>query len=266
MRCVEISLLILIVIFTSSAYEITVILRNFDDVAELRIFNSSGLFLELMVSSGDVLSLPSGEYTFELIALNKTFLKDIIIERDEVLDFNLGFTNSTDVLSITIHTVVFQDYKVEEIIIVSNTADVNFEGNLTIPIPEIKNLQIISSDFDFINAFALEHYLIFESLLIAENSSGSIRIVYILSNDFMEREIKGEKILIMPLVEVEDYKNLTKYSKKLGGNFVTVFEGNSSYFIKFRFLGQFPIVYLAIFTISTTVFLIFFGKRGRWQK
>ncbi|MEM0350421.1 MAG: hypothetical protein QXR27_01370 [Archaeoglobaceae archaeon] len=247
-----------------SAHEVTIIFKNFEGYAQLKIYNKTELIFDAPISSGAIFELPADSYIFEVSAMNKTFLKELEVNSDQILEFNLAFTNSTDVLSITIHSLVLQD-RVEEVIIVSNSADLNFEGDLTIPMPEFRNLQILSSNLDFIEAILFNGSLVFRSLLVAERSSGNILISYNLVSNVMKRDLRNERIMLISLVEVEDYENLTKTFKEMGGQKVTVFEGNGSFSIRFRFNTQIQIFYIIILIISISAFLIFFTKRTRWE-
>uniref|UniRef100_A0A7J2TJV3 Uncharacterized protein n=1 Tax=Archaeoglobus fulgidus TaxID=2234 RepID=A0A7J2TJV3_ARCFL len=148
----------------------------------------------------------------------------------------------------------------DEIIIVSNRGDLNFEGDLAIPMPKISGFKLLSSNLDFLDFFISDGKLVFESLLVADNSSGSIRIAYILEGDTMERKLAGEKVLLIPLAEVEDFKNLE--IAFVGGQ--KVYEGIGSYWIKFRF-SSFQFAHIAIFIASLALFLILLSNRGGWK-
>jgi hypothetical protein len=256
---------ILILLFVANAADVTFILKNYDNYAELKIFNASGVVFEGKVGSGDILKLNPGFYRFELSALNKTFVKEVNVSSDQVLEFNLGFTNSTEFLEITIHSIVFQGGYVEEVILISNNGDLNFDGNLAISLPEISNIQILSSSLDFLESFVSGDKLIFESLLIAEKSNGTIRIAYTLKDNTMKRELRNERVILIPLVEIEDFKNLEKEYMEIGGQKVIVYQGNGSFWVKFKF-SSFPFAYVAIFLASSAVFLVFFTNRGGWDE
>ncbi|MEM0022882.1 MAG: hypothetical protein QXK44_04950, partial [Archaeoglobaceae archaeon] len=140
MRFVGLSLvfLILVGVQLTEGYEVSIVLKNYDGFGDLRVKNESTTIFEGRILSGQAISLPAGNYTFELNALGKVFIKILRVEKNETLAFNLGFTNSSDFLGIRIHSVVFEDATVEEIIIISNGADLNFEGDLRIPLPEVE--------------------------------------------------------------------------------------------------------------------------------
>lgn len=266
MRFAELSVLfLLILIQLAEGFEVTVVLKNYDGFADLRIANSSAIFFEGKVLSGQIISLPSGKYTFELSAMGKVFLRNIEILRNETLEFNLGFTNSTDFLSVVVHSVVFHDRSVEEIIIVSNKADLNFEGDLSIPLPNFDGLKVLYSNLDFLEAYVHGKNVVFKSLLVNDNDSGSIRIAYYLTEDVMERDMGEKKIIIAPLVEVEDFKGLNKTFREMGGEKIAILEGSGNFYVKFRFEKQFPFSLLSIPIISFAIFLIFFSKRGGWR-
>lgn len=264
MRFAELSLVFLIFlgIQIAEGYEVVVFLKNYNDFAELRVKNESATLFEGKIISGQVISLPAGNYTFELNAMGKVFIKDLTLERNETLEFNLGFTNSSDVLRVRIHSVVFED-AVEEIIIVSNDATLNFEGDLRIPLPEVKNLQILSTNLDFLEASFDGNAIVFKSLLVPENASGSIRIAYVLSKGVMERDLGDKRIMIAPLVEVEEFRGLNKTFVEMRGEKILVLEGSGNIYVKFKSTKPF-LHFLSIFFISFAVFMVFFSKRGGW--
>lgn len=267
MRFVEVSLLVLLAVAIQFAegYEVTITLKNYDGFADLRVKNDSATLFEGKILSGQVISLPAGNYTFELSAMDKFFIKNFRVEKNDELEFNLGFTNSSDVLSVRIHSIVFEDTSVEEILIISNGADLNFEGDLEIPLPEVENLQIISSNLDFLNAFLDGNSIVFKSLLVSENASGSIRIAYFLPKGVMERDLGEKKILIAPLAEVEEFNGLNKTFVEMRGGRMLVLEGSGKIYAKFKFERPLPISFLAIPLISVAVFMIFFSRRGGWS-
>lgn len=246
-------------------YEVTVVLKNYDGFAELRVRNESATIFEGNVLSGQTISLPIGNYTFELSAMDKIFVKNLLIEKNETIEFNLGFTNASDVLSVRIHSVVFEDATVEEIIIILNSADLNFEGDLRIPLPEIEGLQVTSSNLDFLGVSFDENAIVFRSLLVPENTSGSIRVVYVLSKSVMERDLGEKRIMIAPLVEVEEFSGLNKTFVEMGGGRIMVLEGSGKIYAKFKFTKQFPYSLISIPLVSFAVFMIFFSKRGGWS-
>ncbi|MEM2727291.1 MAG: hypothetical protein QXV61_03435 [Archaeoglobaceae archaeon] len=266
MRLKELSLLMLLII-PVQGLEVVVILKNYDGDANLTIFNESGLFAEKTVKSGEIIYLPLGNYTFEMSALNKTFIKRLSVESNETIEFNFGFTNSTENISIMLHTIVAKNGDVDEVIVVSNNGELNFEGDLEIPMPAFKDLQIISNNLDFIAFESSSGSVIFKSLLVPENGSGSIRIAYRLVSDEMERELINERVMIIPLAEVVEYRNLTQKKEDFNGEIIQLLEGNGSYYVKFKFVeySESPIALIAILLISASIFLLFFEKRGRWK-
>lgn len=265
MRSVGLSLLVLLFASIAAGYEVTVVLRNYDDFAELRVINRTTTFFEGKIRSGQVISLPAGEYTFELSAMNKVFLKPLIVEENKTIEFNLEFTESEKVLEVKIHSIIFEDASVEEIIMISNNASLNFEGDLRIPIPEIENLQVISSNLDFLEMYVEGNAIVFRSLLVPENSSGGVRIAYFLAKDTIERDLENKRIIVAPLVEVEEFSGLNKTFREMGGGKVAIFEGSGKIYMKFRFTKPFPISLLSIPLITFAVFMFLFSKRGGWR-
>ncbi|MEM0203094.1 MAG: hypothetical protein QXO16_03820 [Archaeoglobaceae archaeon] len=265
MRFVGLSLLILIGVQFAGGYEVAVVLKNYDGFADLRVKNESATVFEGKVLSGQAISLPAGNYTFELNAMDKVFIKSLRVEKNETLEFNLGFTNSSDVLSVRIHSIVFEDATVEEIIIISNDADLNFEGDLRIPLPEVESLQVISANLDFLDASFDGNAIVFKSLLVPDNASGTIRIAYVLPKGVMERDLGEKRIIIAPLVEAEELRGLNKTFVEMSGKKILVLEGSGNVYAKFKFAKPFPYSLLSIPLISLAVFMIFFSKRGGWS-
>lgn len=260
--------LMLLLLVPINGYDVTIALKNYEGDANLRIFNESGLIIEKSIQNREVITLSEGNYTFELNALNKTLIKKHSVESDETLEFNLGFTNSTENLSIMLHTIVAQNGSVDEVIVVSNKGELNFEGDIEVPMPAFANLQILSTNLDFLSYEVSKNSLIFRSLLIPDNSSGSIRMLYRLSSDEMERELAEGRVVIIPLAEILEKRNLTLRMLDSNGEKIFVLEGNGSYYIKFKFMdySESPLPLIAILLISVSLFFLFFEKRGRWKE
>ncbi|MCS7143486.1 MAG: hypothetical protein NZ879_00500 [Archaeoglobaceae archaeon] len=267
MRLKGLSLLLLILL-PAQGFEITIILNNYEKEAMLRIFNDTALLFEGTVISGDIITIPEGNYTLELNALNKTFIKRLNVDSDKRVEFNLGFTSSTEDLTIMLHSIVAQNGSVDEVIIISNRGKENFEGNLTIPMPIFSNLQIIAKNLDFLDLETSMSSITFNSLLVPENGSGSIRIAYDLATDEMKRELKKERVIIIPIAEVLEYQNLSYKIEDFNEEKIILLEGNGSYYIKFKFVeySESPLPLVAIILISISLFLLFFEKRGRWKE
>ncbi|MEM1576233.1 MAG: hypothetical protein QXT98_01810 [Archaeoglobaceae archaeon] len=267
MRLKELSLLMLLII-PVQGLEVVVILKNYDGDANLRIFNESGLFAEKTVKSGEILTLPEGNYTFELNALNKTFIKRLALKSNETLEFNLGFTNSTQNLNVMLHTIINQNGSVDEIIVVSNRGDLNFEGDLEVQMPAFSNLQVIATNLDFLSLDISSSSITFRSLLVPENGSGSIRIAYTLASEEIERNLTAERVMIIPLAEIIEYRNLSYNIREFDREASVILEGSGSYYLKLKFAeySESPIVLISIFLISASLFFIFFERRGRWKE
>lgn len=266
MRLERLSLLLLLLL-PVQGYEITIILTNYDSSATLTVYNGTEAVFHDLVLSGDRISLPEGNYTFELNALNKKFIKKLQINKDETLEFNLGFTRSLDNLSVMLHTSVLQNGSVDEVIVVVNSGGLNFEGDLTIPMPEFTKLQIISKNLDFLSLEASNNSITFKSLLVPENASGSIRIGYNLPSNEIVRNLGNERVILIPFAEVLEYRNLSYKLQEFDGEKIPLLEGNGSYYVKFKFIeySVSPIALIAILLISASLFLFFFEKRGKWK-
>ncbi|MDK2876899.1 MAG: hypothetical protein PWQ22_1309 [Archaeoglobaceae archaeon] len=260
--------LLLLLLLPAQGYEITIILTNYDSNATLTVYNGTEEVFNNFVFSGDRISLAEGNYVFELNALNKTFIKRLQISNNETVEFNLGFTNSTDNLSVMLHSSILQNGSVDEVIVVANNGKLNFEGDLTIPMPEFTNLLIISKNLDFLSFEISNNSITFKSLLVPENASGSIRIHYILTSNEIVRDLRNEKVIIIPSAEVLEYRNLSYKLHEFDGEKIPLLEGNGSYYIKFKFVeySLSPIALFAILLISASLFFVFFEKRGGWKE
>lgn len=271
MRLKGLSLLFLAIIATAHGFEITVYFKNYDGKAMLNVFRDSETILKKEISSGDIISLPEGNYTFTIFALNKSFVKNVSVTKNEDLFFNLGFTNDISVLTFNFHTIVEKDMSVDEIITVNNTANLNFEGDVAIPISNFSDLHVISSNLDFLDFIIEKDFIVFKSLLVAEKSSDSIRVSYKLTSDSISRdfdEIKVERAIIITNAEVFDYNGVSYREAIYGNEKIRILEGNESYYVKFKFYNlpsiSFPMI--AIIIICASIFFFFFAKRGRWEE
>ncbi len=265
MRLKGLSLLLLLLI-PVQGYEVTVILKNYDSGALLSISNGKEAVFSGLVFSGDRIPVEGGNYTFELSALNKTFIKKLRVEENQTVEFNLGFTNSTEFLAVTFHASVLRNGSVDEVIVVTNRGELNFEGDLTIPMPAFTNFQLITNSLDFLSIEVLNESITFRSLLVPENESGIIRIAYTLPTEEMIRKLSGERVVIIPDAEVLEYRNLSYREQQFNGERIGLLEGNGSYYVKFRFL-DYSVSFIslaAILLISASLFLVFFERRGRW--
>lgn len=267
MRLKELSLILLLLI-PVQGYEVTVLLKNYEGIAMLKIYNETGVFFSGNVYSGETISLPAGNYTFELGALNKTFIKKLEIAGNEGVEFNLGFTSSTENLSLMLHSSVAENGSVDEVIVIVNKGEMNFEGDLVIPMPAFNNLLILAKNLDFLDYEVLDDAIVFKSLLVPENGSGSIRITYDLASEEMARNLGKERVIIIPIAEVLEYRNLTYKIEDFGGEKIALLEGNGSYYVKFRFVDYSlsPLVFFAILLISASLFYLFFERRGNWEE
>ncbi|MEM1579091.1 MAG: hypothetical protein QXK70_06720 [Archaeoglobaceae archaeon] len=271
MRLEGLSLLFLFIIATAHGFEITVYLKNYDGKAMLNVFNDSKRILEKEISSGEVISLPEGNYTFTIFALNKSFVKKVAVTKNQDLDFNLGFTDDSSILSFSFHTIVKNDMSVDEIIIVNNTANLNFEGDVAIQISNFSDLQLLSSNLDFLDLIIQKDSILFKSLLVAEKSSDSIRISYKLTLDSINRDFNGikvERAIIITNAEVLDYNGLSYKETIYGDEKIRILEGNGSYYVKFKFynIPNISFAIIAIGIICGSIFFLFFANRGRWEE
>jgi|GEM_PF-648588 hypothetical protein len=283
------SLLIFILAFVISAYPsqaiqnspqngvLTVLVDNYDDFVKLTLVNSNANFTySTNFRNSTEIVLPYGSYVAYLEARNLTFTKRVTVSGDTILRFNLAFSSDPHMLSISYHTLIYPSGKgleVSDLIIIKNKFNVNFEGNLTIPIPEHRNLKVVSSTLSFINYSHTAHQIIFKDLLVAENSSGQIMMEYTLPSNRFERVVE-QKSSVMLFTTAEIVKmspNLVDMGiRSFSGNNFRVIAGNvtGSYFVELRSVEGIslnPLAIAGIILVSGSIFLYFFERRGGWR-
>lgn len=253
-----------------SAYTVNISIVGYDGIANLTV-SSSNYTLTKQVKSGDRIDLPEGNYTFSLFALNKTFQKVVSLTKNTTLNFNLLFTNSTENLSVIRHIIVYSTTQIDvyDLIIITNSDSRNFEGNLSIPLPEHENLRIEYATLSFISSDVKEGEIRFIDIIIPANDSGEVAIFYSLTNntfriDGQEREL----FMLLSALPLEKYENLTyKGVREFGGQKYSILEGNiTSFNIIFgsEKARENTLVLAGILLLSASLFLYLRGRSGRW--
>lgn len=242
---------------------ITIILLGYDGTANLTVAGV-GTF---EVTNGTEIFLEKGTYTFELHALNKVFVKEAK-GTDEYLVFNLKFTNSTEKISIFYHTILSST--VTEVIVLTNNGEDNFEGNLTVPLPNFRNLAVKSSNLDFLSYILEKESITFNYLLIPANGSGQIVVSYELNSNVFYRNGRSASFMVLTDLDLENFEGLTfQEERTLHGTSFKIFYGeDSEYYVKFKskMLVEYNLLaLLAILLSSAIIFIHFYEKKGKWK-
>lgn len=257
----------------SSAFTVNVSIKGYDGEAILSVV-SENFNTSYRVKLGSVISLPEGEYIFRLFALNKTFEKRVNVSENATITFNLLFTNNKENLSITRHVIIHLTTQIEvhEIVLITNLGDVNFEGDLTLPLPEYTNLRVEEYTLSFINVDDDGERVKFVDLLVPANDSGRISYTYRLKSNVFEIKNNENRIILLSALPVEKYENVSyKGTQNFGGQEYEVFEGNSSRMLLiFSTGGKVNINPLAVagillLSLSVSVFLYLRGRSGGWE-
>ncbi len=266
--------LLMVLAALAAEHNLTVLIDGYSGEVLLNI-SSSNFTYSTTFSKSVTVSVPAGNYDVKVFALNKTFFKSIRVENDTVLKFNLVFTNSTENVSTFYHLLVYptkKGFEVSEVVIFTNSGDKNFEGDIYIPMPAYKNFRIESSSLSFIDYELHERHVVLKDLLIAENSSGQVSMVYQLKSNVLEVRLdKPSRFMLLTTADVLDKSHSLNYVgvKNFGGSEFKVYEGFDKYFyIEFGSKSESsynPLAMAGIFLIAGGVFLYFYEKRGGWR-
>jgi len=265
--------LLMTVLPVLSAY-VNISIEGYDGTANLTI-SSPNFTLTRQVKSGDKIEIPEDNYTFSLSALNKTFQKDVSITENTTVKFNLLFTNSTENLSITRHIIVYSSspasqIDVYDLIIITNSGNRNFEGNLSLPLPDHKNLRIEDATLSFISSDVEDDKIRFIDIIVPANASGEIALSYSLTGSTFRIDGQEQQFMLLSALPVEKYENLSYIGvKEFGGQKYSMFEGNTTHFyMVFSGGGQNwnenPLILAGIFLLSALLFLYLRDRSGRW--
>ncbi|MCS7121595.1 MAG: hypothetical protein NZ895_03205 [Archaeoglobaceae archaeon] len=241
---------------------ITVILLGYDGVANLTVVGVGNF----EVVNGTEIPLQEGTYIFELSAMEKVFVKEVNANESFVI-FNLKFTNSTKNISIFYHTILSSI--VSEVVVLTNRGDENFEGDLTLPMPDLRNLEVVSSSLDYKSFHAKDLFLTFNSLLIPARGEGQIVLHYELNSNVFYRDGRNASYVILTDLDFEDFRGLVFQGERTfnGVNFKVLSGENSEYLLKIKSpqISYNLLALLGIFLSSLVVFIHFYDRRGKWK-
>lgn len=221
------------------------------------------------VKNGGKIELSEGFYIFRLFALNKTFQKEVNLTKNTTLTFNLLFTNTTENLSLIRHIIVYSPTQIYEILLIINSGDRNFEGDISVPLPDHSNLNIEESTLSFISVDDVGERINLYDVIVPANDSGRITFSYSLkSNVFKIISSEKQRLMILSALPVEEYKNLSyKGLQEFGGRKYMVFEGNvTKCSLAFGGEGRVKIDAVALIGILITSASLFFYLRSRSGK
>ncbi len=256
-----------------SSAKLTVLVENYDGMVNLTL-RSGNFSLNSSFAGKTILDVPEGDYFAYLSAMNLTFVKRVNVTENTTLTFNLAFSSDPGILSISYHTVIYPaegGFEVTDVVIVRNTADVNFRGNLTIPLPDCRNLRVVSSSLSYMSYVPLGN-ITFTDLLVAEKSEGQITLRYSLSGSRFERSVENATVFVMTPAKIGSFsKNLKDLGvRTFSGRSFRVLAGNvtGTYYVDLvmnRQIDLNPIAIAGIVLISGSVFLALMERRGRWK-
>jgi hypothetical protein len=261
-----------VLISQSLAYTVNISIKGYDGEALLNV-TSADLTMSRGVKTGSKIELPEGLYVFSLFALNKTFQKEVNLTKNTTLTFNLLFTNSTENLPLIRHIIVYSSTQIDvyEILLITNSGDRNFEGNISVPLPDHRNLNVKESTLSFITADDMGDRINFYDIIVPANDSGRITFSYSLkSNVFKISDSEKQRLMLLSALPVEEYMNLSyKGIQEFGGQRYRVFEGNitkcSLVFGGEKGAKVDPVALIGILIISASLFFYLKSKSSRWE-
>jgi hypothetical protein len=265
-------LLIITGLLTVQAAELhfQVFIKEYNGTAELGIFGENLSKVET-VKNGSIISLPAGNYTLTLFALNKTFVKDLRLDSNKTVTFNLLFTNRTENLSMMRHAIVQPSLEVFEIALITNSGGENFEGDLAIPLPEHTGLKISDSSLSFLDFSDLNGNLTLKKLIVPANSTGEVSITYRLVKPKLSLSgAENQTVLIFTTLPVTNQSNAAyRGVQQFKGVDYSVYQCKTKCVLEFKVEPEIKIDKTSAFVILTASALIFiylFTKRGGWEK
>lgn len=246
---------------------IPIVIEGYEDFANLTVVgeNFSGNFI---VKNGSFLDLNPGSYDIWLSAMNKSFYKKVNTSEVEKLYFNLRFTNSSEFIKISYHTVLYYSngFLVSEVVFLNNTANENFEGDVTIPMPDFHDLRI-SSSLSYINYEVSDSSLKFVDLLIPANGRGQIILSYRLNSDVFYRDGRNSDYVLFTNLEVKSSEGLEYLGERsFQGSTFSVYAGRDSVY-RLHLTQKSPnlLPVLGIILASAGIFMLFYSKKGGWK-
>ncbi|WP_456329117.1 hypothetical protein [Archaeoglobus sp.] len=257
-----------IVASSANQFSVQIFTKGYNGTAELNILGENFSKVET-VKNGSVLSLPPGNYTLKLFALNKTFVEDLKLDGNKTITFNLLFTNKTENLSVIRHVIIQPNLEVLEIILITNSGEANFEGDIAIPLPQHSGLEITDSSLSFLDLLKVDGKLILEKIIVPANSTGDVSITYKLTKPFFSLATKNQTILVLTTLPVVNQSNVSYLGvKQFSGEDYSVYRCESDCTLEFKAEPEIRVdktSAVLIIAASGLLFLYFFTKRGGWE-
>lgn len=256
--------LLMLISVAKADQAVVVLIDGYQGSAELEIRGENFLKTEL-VENGSTIFLPKGNYTLMLFAMNKTFVKDLNVEENTTIKFNLLFTESREKVDLFRHVIIQPNFDVFEYLIFSNSGEENYEGDFFVSLPEHENLKISDSELSFISVKEIPRGVMFEKLIVPANTTATIRIEYRLKNANFEVENGKDRVMILTTLRASELRNMS-YAGGVNYN-VYVANGSSCSAV---FMSSFevsvePGIMLSVFASSALLFLYFYSRRGGWD-
>lgn len=250
-------------------FNVQIFIKGYNTTAELSIIGENFSKVET-VKNGSALSLPPGNYTLKLFALNKTFVENLKLDGNKTITFNLLFTNKTENLSVMRHVIIQPNLEVLEILLIKNTGEANFEGDLAIPLPQHSGLEITDSSLSFLDVLEVDGKLILEKIIVPANSRGEVSITYKLTKPvFSLPNIENQTILVLTTLPVVKQSNASYLGvKQFSGEDYSVYRCESDCTLEFKAEPEIRVDKTsAVLIIATSglLFLYLFSKRGGWE-
>lgn len=257
-----------IVVASANQFSVQIFTKGYNGTAELNILGENFSKVET-VKNGSVLSLPPGNYTLKLFALNKTFVEDLKLDGNKTITFNLLFTNKTENLSVIRHVIIQPNLEVLEIVLITNSGQANFEGDVTIPLPQHSGLEITDSSLSFLDVPEVDGKLILEKIIVPANSTGEISITYKLAKPFFSlATIENQSIFILTTLPVIKQNNTSYLGvKQFSGEDYSVYRCKSDCTLEFKAEPEIKVdktSAVLIIAASGLLFLYLLSKRGGW--
>ncbi len=248
----------------AAAYTVTVVIEGYNNSA---LLNITGANIEQYVSSGSEISLPEGNYTFRLFAMNKTFEKDVEVNENTTVVFDLRFTNRTDNISLTRHIIVYGGIEVMEVLMITNSGDINFEGDLTVDLPGHSGFTVTDTTLSFMD-ISVDGDVTFKDIIVPKHESGTVTYTYRLKSNVLSFNGTKYRILLLTSIPVKNVTGLEyKGTEDFKGKKFEVYEGYTGRVV-FSGRGEVsvnPAVLAGILALSAAVFLYLKSRSGGWK-
>lgn len=268
--------LICALILISAVFNLTISVENAENHVLLNVSSEDFVYTSPILKN-ITLKVPRGKYLIQVDYQNITYIKRVNVTKDTFVRFNLATSNNTSILSLSYHTLIIptsHGFNVQEVYIIKNNKDINFDGDLAIYLPECTDLKIISSTLSFSKFELSKHRLIIKNLLVAGNGGGQIFVSYSLTSNLFERELltNTDKVMIFTNAEVTEKSDglIDKGVREFGNSKFRVLEGKpeGNYFVKLKSETEIklnPLALAGISLIACSVFLLLYEKRGGWK-